>query len=913
MRRVHYVLSTHWDREWYQTFQDYRHRMVQLIDRLLAGWEREDLCGPFQTDGQAIMLEDYLEVRPERRAQVQALVTEGRFKVGPWYVLPDEFLVSGESLVRNLALGRAIARQLGGVPSNAGFLCDMFGHNSQMPQILAGFGVTGALVWRGMNMIERRPFIWRGADGTELPSYRFGRVGYCSFGAQVRQMDLSGPRMPAEDMDMRLDIYLDEEAEKTPVGPILVFDGCDHCEWDPEAYRLVARRLGHTEDPAGKYEWQHSTLDAYLDELVAVKDQIGLVVEGELREPARHPGGEDAQWLIPGVTSSRVPLKQANAHCQTLLCSWAEPVSALAAAAIDQPYPHGYLDVAWRWLIQNHPHDSICGCSIDAVHQDMIYRFHQAEGIANRLTLDATHKLAACVQGELGDDDLRLVLFNPLPQAVDEVTVIDVEVPVEWPGAGSEMGGFDLRPGLRLFDAHNQPLDYQRLAQTLNQPRFRLFDTTFPRGYKVNVVRVAVRVRIAALGYTTLTARPGEPGMPTSPPAAASIVSGHRSLANEFLTVTVDSNGTLTVLDRRCGNVYRSLLTFEDTADAGDGWNYAPAINDIASLSSACHADVALVHNGPLLGTFRVRVKMELPAEFDFASMTRGTRVEPLVIESLVSLKAGAERVEVETTVHNTVQDHRLRVLFPSQAGHALTYLADSPFDVVERPIALRADNHLYREPEIEAKPQQSWTAVYDDQRGLAVVSPGQLETAIIDTPERTLALTLFRATRHTVFTAGEPGGQLLGDLRFHYAIVPLIGAPDRTALFNTAGLLAAGIRAAQVRPVDVRNITDSLSRDLRAPLPLPLESGFVALEGPVVLTSLRQTAAGLEVRLFNPNVAPVQATLNLAGWPAASQRPTRAAWVNLESSPLGESFDLTYDTFPFEVRGKEIKTLCLI
>jgi alpha-mannosidase/mannosylglycerate hydrolase len=544
----------------------------------------------------------------------------------------------------------------------------------------------------------------------------------------------------------------------------------------------------------------------------------------------------------------------------------------------------------------------------------MVYRFHQAEGIANRLTLDATHKLAACVQGEVSGDDLRLVIFNPLPRPLDEVSVLEIEVPVEWPGAGSEMGGYDFRPGLRLFDALGQPLDYQRLGQSLNQPRFRVYDTAFPRAYKVHVLRVAVRLRIPALGYTTLAALPGEHGMPSaSPLTAPSIVSGHRCLSNEFLTVTLDTNGTLSVLDRRNGNAYRGLLTFEDTADAGDGWNYAPVSNDFAALSSACHADVALVSNGPLLGAFRVRVKMELPAEFDFASMTRSMRVEPLVIESLVSLRAGAEQVDVETTVHNTVCDHRLRVLFPSNAARAITYLADTPFDVVERSIALRLDNHLYREPEIETKPQQNWTAVFDDQRGLAVVSPGQLETGIIDTPERTLALTLFRATRHTVFTAGEPGGQLLGDLKFKYAIVPLSGAPNRAALFSAANLLAAGLQSAQLRPADVRNLSDSLARDQRSPARLPLEGSFVALDGPVVLTSLRRTAAGLELRLFNPENGPAAAALQLAGWPASSPRPASAAWVNLESHPLGEPFALPGERFDFTVGPKEIKTLCLM
>ena len=168
-RRAHYVLSTHWDREWYQTFQDYRYRLVQLLDRVFDGLEDGRLQGPFQTDGQAIILEDYLEVRPQRRPQIERFARESKLVIGPWYVLPDEFLVSGESIIRNIELGRRVARFFGGRPSDAAFACDLFGHTGQMPQIFAGFGIRGGFIWRGLNPVAARHVIWRGADGTEMP------------------------------------------------------------------------------------------------------------------------------------------------------------------------------------------------------------------------------------------------------------------------------------------------------------------------------------------------------------------------------------------------------------------------------------------------------------------------------------------------------------------------------------------------------------------------------------------------------------------------------------------------------------------------------------------------------------------------------------------------------------------------
>ena len=75
-RKVHFVLGTHWDREWHHTFQDFRYYLVKLIDELLEGWNNGSLQGPFQADGQAIILKDYLEIHPERRS-VQVVLAQG--------------------------------------------------------------------------------------------------------------------------------------------------------------------------------------------------------------------------------------------------------------------------------------------------------------------------------------------------------------------------------------------------------------------------------------------------------------------------------------------------------------------------------------------------------------------------------------------------------------------------------------------------------------------------------------------------------------------------------------------------------------------------------------------------------------------------------------------------------------------
>ncbi len=342
-------------------------------------------------------------------------------------------------------------------------------------------------------------------------------------------------------------------------------------------------------------------------------------------------------------------------------------------------------------------------------------------------------------------------------------------------------------------------------------------------------------------------------------------------------------------------------MTFEDRADIGDGWYHGVAANDQIFLSSACPAAVALVHNGPQVTAFRIRTSMSLPAEFDFSAMQRSAKTTDLVIDSLVSLRRGSERIEVETKVHNTVGDHRLRVLFPSGV-QADTFMTDTPFDVVERQIALSTENHLYRELEVEARPQQTWSAIYHQPRGLAVVSAGLMEVAVQDLPERPVALTLFRSTRRTVFTEGEPLGQLFGDLTFHYWILPLDAEPDRSALGHLGQALAAGVRVVQMSAVDVKNnrLKDNL----------PLSASFLKVEGAVVMTSLREVESGMEVRMFNPNSTPVQARLDFSGQPAAGKRFSNARLVDFESHASGPVNAFDGRVFEVELGPKQILTM---
>ena len=833
-RTAYYVASTHWDREWYEPFQGFRMRLVSLFDEAFDTFEKDPVFKTFTTDGQTIPLYDYLEIRPEKRALVEKYMREGRLKSGPWYVLPDEFIVSGESLVRNLQTGMLMTTELGGKPSHAGFACDLFGHTGQLPQIFDQMGIPGALVWRGTLEKELHGhFNWRAPDGTIIPTYRFGKIGYCTYTMEVRKS--SEPDVPFKlgDAVDRLVEFVPREGARSPLSPILLFDGGDHIEIEPQSSALFAR--ANEKLKAKGFTIVHSDLDAYFEAVLKEKSKITKTVTGELRESYRDP---DDAHLIPGVLSSRIHLKQRNAACEDELCLWAEPFSAFAAP-LGQEYPDGFLRVAWKHLLENHPHDSICGCSIDQVHQDMIYRFDQSLGISSRLTGQALKTIAlAAAPKEVPEGALLLTVFNSTAEDIAEPIDIDIPLPSNWPKRFQEFFGYEEKFSFRLTDVRGKEIPHQLDGQQRDRAGFTRVRYKFPSGTTSHVVTVTAPLTIPAFGYTTLVVKPVDG--PTR--YLGSLAVSHNAIENEFLRAQVESNGSLTVTDKRSGKRFEGLLTFEDRADIGDGWFHGMAVNDRIHTSVADAADVALVSDGPNKAVLRITVTMNVPREFNFKDMVRSAESAPLVISSDVTLRKGADRVEVTTIVQNTILDHRVRVLFPTGLKGD-SFLSDAAFDVVRRPIALASDNASRIELDVETRPHQTWTA-FGEPAGLAVVSRGLPESAVIDTAERPIALTLFRAFRRAVLANDNPGGQIQGPLTFRYCIVPYSGGVPAAKLFRLGQRVNSPTHTVCLGPGEYKSLNAGK---------LPAEYSFLNVAGNAVVTSVQRNGGALHVRLFNP------------------------------------------------------------
>jgi alpha-mannosidase len=402
LKTIHLISHTHWDREWYRTFQQFRMRLVHLVDGLLDLLAKDREFRHFMLDGQTIVLDDYLQVRPESEETLTHLVRSGRVLIGPWHILPDMFLVSPEAHIRNLLAGDRVASRFG-PKMRIGYMPDSFGHIGQMPQILQGFGIDNACLWRGLD--DQPPeFWWQAPDGTRVLML-YLRDSY----GNGANLNTASPAQFAEQIRQAGDSL----AAHSIASDLLVMFGTDHMEPPPDTSQAVRSANKLLKD----YRVVHSTLPAYYAAIQPViqrrKSELP-VVTGELRSSKRI-------HLLPGVLSTRIWIKQRNHECENLLEKWAEPFSTFASHVVhDTPpnllrEPASFLRQAWMLLLQNHPHDSICGCSNDQVHEEMRPRFDQVSQIGEEITRQGLDMLAGAMDTHSTGFKAQsaIVVFNP--------------------------------------------------------------------------------------------------------------------------------------------------------------------------------------------------------------------------------------------------------------------------------------------------------------------------------------------------------------------------------------------------------------------------------------------------------------------------------------------------------------------
>ena len=881
MRQTYHIVShSHWDREWYKSFEQFRSMLVTMVDDLLELFQRDPSYLCFTLDGQAIVLEDYLAVRPEREPEIRRLVADGKLMIGPWYVLPDEFLVSGEATVRNLFVGRSITKRFG-KPMDVGYIPDSFGHIAMMPAILRGFAIDNAVVYRGFGGEPGETtseYTWIAPDGSRVLLEHLFRNGY-SAGYFHQETD--------EEVLGRFSDLRKELDERATTSQRLLMNGGDHHWPDPRLPRVL-EFLRRSVDA----QIVHSTLPRFME---ALKREISgpPEVRGELRFGYRY-----AFAVLGGVYSSRMYLKQRNWFCQSLLQRYVEPLNAIAVSGgMRTQFP--LILHAWKTLMQNHPHDSICGCSIDSVHREMMSRFQAVEDIG-RTVMDASIERLVPYDDRATRDDQHLFFFNPSPFRRDDIAKAEVAFYLQDIVVGLNP---DVRidpklppvSGFALIDSSGNEVPYQVLT------RAEGYDITYsrynyPKQTYADRCDILVDVRTAPpLGTTGYRIEKRS----RFPRYGTGLKVGRNYLENEFVRLDINAHGGCSLHDKQRGQTYRDLNVFEDSGDVGDEYNYSYPRKDRRITSDRSRAKIRIVERGPLRGAIEAEIILRLP---DAASDDRSSRSRRLVavpVRTTYFLTYSGRSVTIETRVENTAKDHRFRALF-TPGIRTDRVLVDSQFCILER----QQEKHDVRGFSIEhparVAPMQRFVTVRKGSRGLTLLTDGLPEYELKLDGRGTLALTLLRCVGQL---AGEnlitrPGGkagwhnetpdaQCQGSFRFRYAVLPHGG--------DDADILAIANGEAEHFHYPLIPI-----RRKNSGLPLA-ESSFVSLDSPrLALTSLKQAEDGNGVILRVQNIYPT-ATEAVARFslPVQDAWRTRLDEENIEHLIVRNSTDLVLSVPP--------------
>ncbi|MHC2995634.1 MAG: hypothetical protein IBV53_09065 [Candidatus Atribacteria bacterium] len=861
------VPHTHWDREWYQTFQQFRVRLIDLINNLIDILENDQAFSDFTLDGQTIVLEDYLEVHPERRRILKKYITEGRIHVGPWYILPDEFLVSAESIIRNLLLGHKIASEFGRA-MEIGYIPDPFGHISQMPQILKGFGIDSIIFWRGIeyDQSQGNEFIWQGPDGTELFAVHLPKVGYCNAMSLPEDVGQAYKLIKEAIEDL-----LSRETSKS----LLLLNGVDHLEAQPHIPRLVKELNKRFTD----IEIKQGNLEEYID---YAKETVRInlnKVTGEFKS------GKDTP-ILQSVYSSRMYIKQANERCETLLENWAEPTASLAWL-MGKDYPQSLIWTSWKWLLKNHPHDSICSCSIDQVHREMMTRFEWSRQIAQEVTNKNLDYITGKIKiNYLNKDELALVVFNPLPYSIDE----NVEARVKFPKE------INLNR-VKVLTTEGEEIPYQLKGYGLDHKViFNPFK--LPQFLEVNYADISFTAKdIPACGYKIFTIKAIN-DVRISKEYETDIRAGRDYIENKYYKVIAEEgNGTVTIVDKLNNKVYKNCNRFIDGGDAGDEYTYSAPLNDQLVVSQVNNISIQDV--GPAEATLRISGKIWLPVGLRSDRKSRTDKIVECPIESEVKLFSEVQRVEFKTKFNNKACDHRLCVEFPTNIKTDQVY-AEGHFDVIKRLIKL-PDSEGWQEKAYKTAHNSGFIDINNGKYGLAILNKGLPEYEIIP-DNNTIALTLVRSIgwlsrgdlEYRTGNAGPslptPEAQCLGEHIFYYALIPHQGNWDDTCISQ------------RTRQYKTKILTQQLKNQSGN---LPSSFSFVQLEGNYLEISTikkNEFEDKLVVRVYNPTNRETTGKIKLG--------------FNIHKVYLGrldESYEeeLPYnDGVEIELKPKEIKTI---
>lgn len=835
--RIYIVPHSHWDREWYFTIEDSNIILIENMDHLIQVLEEKETFNSFVFDGQLSIIEEYLAVRPEKKERLKKLIEEKRLLIGPWYTQADSLLVDKESLVRNLLYGVLGAEEMG-YSMKIGYLPDIFGQNMYLPSLFQHFGIEYSILRRGVNTdeLDDEPhFNWKSPDNYSV------KTAFLPFGYGPGQFLETGETYVKETLYPLIE-KINHMSHLTK--HILFPAGGDQVL----VKENMPEMIDHFNQLDDGNEYVLSDYETYMEETWR-EDEFTHSLEGELI-------GTELSRIHRTISSQRYDIKYWNAKVEHKLIHQLEPLSVMGNQ-LGLSYPKQQLKAIWKELFDVHAHDSIGGCNSDETNQAIIERLKKINRQVDGLTNIIKKQLSHAINDKSTTED-PVVVFNTSLKPQDRTV---------------EFSLFTRSEVFHLKNSQGKKIEYSIKNQKYIDGGKKIevtdegdIEVPLPGYYRTEVVTEPIF--LPSLGYTTVEVKEEEQNNSTD--------STHliNSIENKWLKVAFE-NDIVTLVDKKENSKIAPFIEFEDTADAGDSYDYSPLVGETAITFDKAE----LVETKQMKHTQKMVVNYEknLPTALSEREKKNGNQ-NPIKITTTLELRADEDFVRVNHKVVNQTQDHRLRVLHQAPIKQAKYSYGDQGYSLIKRAIEEERlqswKEKGYTEAPVPIYTIERFAGVTDGENVLTAYTKGIKEYEIVPETNQ-LGLTLFRSVGllgrdDLAWRPGRasginnkvvetPDAQMIGEWTFDYAVQIGIGSgePDATELFRTAEQFNE-----QYVTYQKQNLNTFEERLDRFEIPYPISNlnvnqSLIKLDNKQVFVSSCKQAEkdeNIVVRLYNPS-----------------------------------------------------------
>lgn len=754
MKTFYIVPHSHLDREWYRTFQENRIKLVRFMDDLLETMEEDPTYTCYSLDAQTSFIDDYFSIKPENKERFKKLVQQGRLPIGPWYVQPDEHLPTAEGIIRNMLMSKEISDEYADY-NRVGYVPDSFGQSSALPTLLKGFEVDSAVMYRGFAEDDAKfnDFLWEGADGSQIIA-NWMPVGY---GNAMFLNEDNHNNMAVIEENIEL-------LEKRSISEnYLLMCGSDQ-SFIKKFLPATIRRLNQLYKEKGcDYEFILATPQQYMDAIANDREKME-VVHGELRKGKR-------SRTHNSIGATRLDIKYKNFEVETKYLKHLEPLSTLCEH-YGMSKDRQLINRGWKYIVENHAHDSICCCCTDDIHDELMMRYMFADQSATYLINEKLEGLHERIRYNTALGRPILLFSSMVGEREQQIeTTIYVKQ----------------RP-FAIFDTQGMELAYDIVSEeTFNLKDTKVSFTPIPDDF-YDKIRIRILCSTSSYGYTCVYIKEGV----HAGKQKESFVR-ENGLANNLMEVKVEVDGSWSFKDLETQRVYRNQHIFVDDGNAGDEYDYSPSFKDYAITSQHALKDINIIEDTPLQATIACRYVFDIPKDTNHEK--RSEELVPFEIEVKASLQKNNKQIFFKTKVMNQANNHRLQVRF--DAGEVLTHnFADVQLGEIER------ENVFTQTLESEQGWHERYYAVFNQHKycglrneegsGFLVLNKGLPQYEIYQEDTTKIGITLlscvgamgntnlkYRPGRRSGSADMTPNSQMQGCYEWEYSFLPVVAKED--------------------------------------------------------------------------------------------------------------------------------------